>query len=204
MMSPRRVLLLALLVSLALPSLAQAAVQPRFDLSTPDGGPFPSDRWTTFDWSQPTGLARQPAETGLCRAPVRLRRYRRPQHARRLQRPAADLDPVHRADRPEQRHELVGLPDPAARPRDHGHQPDRRGSLRRTRSTSSPTSCCASAPPTSSSSPTASATRAARRSRPRRSGATSTGNMSELVRGLPGEPAALRTSPWQASSRPRA
>ena len=31
MMSPRRALLLALLMFVALPSLAQAAVQPRFD-----------------------------------------------------------------------------------------------------------------------------------------------------------------------------
>ena len=56
MPSPRRVLLLALLASLALPGLADAAVQPSYDLSTPGGGPFPSDRWTTVDWSQPTGL----------------------------------------------------------------------------------------------------------------------------------------------------
>ena len=57
MLSPRRVLLAAaLLVSLVVPALAQAAVQPGYDLSTPDGGPFPSDRWTAVDWSQPTGL----------------------------------------------------------------------------------------------------------------------------------------------------
>jgi Big-like domain-containing protein len=55
-MSPRRVLFLALLVSLLLPALAQAAVQPSYDLSTPAGGPFPSDRWAAVDWSQPTGL----------------------------------------------------------------------------------------------------------------------------------------------------
>jgi len=55
-MSPRRVLFLALLVSLVLPALAQAGVQPAYDLSTPDGGPFPSDRWAAVDWSQPTGL----------------------------------------------------------------------------------------------------------------------------------------------------
>jgi Bacterial Ig-like domain len=56
----RRALLLALLTLLtvlALPSLAQAAgVQPRFDLSSPASSPFPSNRWTTFDWSQKTGL----------------------------------------------------------------------------------------------------------------------------------------------------
>ena len=56
MLSPRRVLFLVLLFSLALPSLAQAGVQPSYDLSTPDGSPFPSDRWTAVDWSQPTGL----------------------------------------------------------------------------------------------------------------------------------------------------
>jgi hypothetical protein len=57
MMSLRRALLLALLTFFALPSLAHAAgVQPRFDLSSPEGGPFPSNRWTTFDWSQNTGL----------------------------------------------------------------------------------------------------------------------------------------------------
>ncbi len=56
MLSPRRVLFLVLFFSLALPSLAQAGVQPSYDLSTPDGSPFPSDRWTAVDWSQPTGL----------------------------------------------------------------------------------------------------------------------------------------------------
>jgi hypothetical protein len=56
MPSPRRMLLLALFLLLALPSLAQAGVQPSYDLSTPDGSPFPSDRWTTVDWSQQTGL----------------------------------------------------------------------------------------------------------------------------------------------------
>ena len=55
-MSPRRVLFLALPVSLVLPALAQAGVQPSYDLSTPDGGPFPSDHWATIDWSQPTGF----------------------------------------------------------------------------------------------------------------------------------------------------
>ncbi|MGZ8783141.1 MAG: Ig-like domain-containing protein [Gaiellaceae bacterium] len=53
---PRRALLLGLLLLLVLPSLAEAAVQPRYDLSTTAGGPFPSNRWTTFDWSQKTGL----------------------------------------------------------------------------------------------------------------------------------------------------
>ncbi len=56
MLSPRRVLFLVLLFSLTLPSLANAGVQPSYDLSTPEGSPFPSDRWTAVDWSQPTGL----------------------------------------------------------------------------------------------------------------------------------------------------
>jgi len=56
MLSPRRVLFLVLLFSLALPALANAGVQPSYDLSTPEGSPFPSDRWTAVDWSQPTGL----------------------------------------------------------------------------------------------------------------------------------------------------
>jgi hypothetical protein len=56
MPSLRRVLLLALFVLLALPSLAHAGVQPSYDPSTPDASPFPSDRWTTVDWSQQTGL----------------------------------------------------------------------------------------------------------------------------------------------------
>ena len=58
MMSLRRALLLALLTFVASASLAshRQAVQPRFDLSSPEGGPFPSNRWTTFDWSQNTGL----------------------------------------------------------------------------------------------------------------------------------------------------
>jgi Bacterial Ig-like domain len=59
MPTSRRALLalLTFLTLLASPSLAQAAgVQPRFDLSSPESGPFPSNRWTTFDWSQKTGL----------------------------------------------------------------------------------------------------------------------------------------------------
>ncbi len=60
MPSPRRALLLALFVLLtllAVPSLAHAAsVQPRLDLSSPEGGPFPTNRWTKFDFSQNTGL----------------------------------------------------------------------------------------------------------------------------------------------------
>jgi hypothetical protein len=59
MSSLRRALFFALLTLLALPSIAEAdaaGVQPRFDLSSPAGGPFPSNRWTTFDWSQQTFL----------------------------------------------------------------------------------------------------------------------------------------------------
>ena len=54
----RTLLLFALLVlSLLAPSLAQAAgVEPRFELSSPTGSPFPSDRFTVRDWTQLTGL----------------------------------------------------------------------------------------------------------------------------------------------------
>ncbi len=56
-MSLRRVALLTFLVFLALPSLAHAAgVEPRFDLASPEGAPFPNDRWTDVDFSQQTGL----------------------------------------------------------------------------------------------------------------------------------------------------
>ena len=54
---PGRLLLLALLAVLALPSLAHAAgVQPTFDLTSPSGSPFPSDRFTAPDATQLTGL----------------------------------------------------------------------------------------------------------------------------------------------------
>ncbi len=53
----RRFLLLALLVAGLTPSLAQAAgVQPVFDLSSPSGSPFPSDRYTEPDATQLTGV----------------------------------------------------------------------------------------------------------------------------------------------------
>ena len=53
----RRTLLLALLALLALPSLAHAAgVQTAYDLARPSGSPFPSDRFTSTDPSQLTGL----------------------------------------------------------------------------------------------------------------------------------------------------
>ena len=53
----RRSLLLALVVAGLTPSLAQAAgVQPGFDLSSPSGSPFPSDRYAEPDATQLTGL----------------------------------------------------------------------------------------------------------------------------------------------------
>ena len=58
MMPLRRALLLALLAFFALPSLAAAnqGVRPLHDPSSPQAGPFPSNRWTTFDLSQKTAL----------------------------------------------------------------------------------------------------------------------------------------------------
>src|SRR5919106_3124948 len=56
-MSLRRSLLLALLALFLLPSAAHSAsVEPLFDSSRPEGAPFPSDRYTTPDASQLTGL----------------------------------------------------------------------------------------------------------------------------------------------------
>ena len=53
----RRPLLLILLVLFLAPSTAQAAgIAPSFDLSSPSGAPSPSDRFTTPDSSQLTGL----------------------------------------------------------------------------------------------------------------------------------------------------
>jgi hypothetical protein len=53
----RRMLLLALCALFLVPSTAQAAgVAPTFDLSSPSGAPSPSDRFTTPDASQLTGL----------------------------------------------------------------------------------------------------------------------------------------------------
>src|SRR5258706_1625227 len=47
---PRRVLPVILAVLVLLPALAAAAgVEPKFDLSSPAGGPFPSDRFTALD-----------------------------------------------------------------------------------------------------------------------------------------------------------
>ena len=56
-LSLRRSIVLALFALLALPAAAQAAgVAPAFDLSSPSGSPFPSDRWTAPDAAQLTGL----------------------------------------------------------------------------------------------------------------------------------------------------
>ncbi|MBA3787452.1 MAG: hypothetical protein H0X21_01995, partial [Actinobacteria bacterium] len=53
----RHSLLLALLVFCLTPAFAQAAgVQPGFDLSSPSGSPFPSNRFTAPDATQLTGL----------------------------------------------------------------------------------------------------------------------------------------------------
>ncbi|MEJ7566645.1 MAG: Ig-like domain-containing protein [Gaiellaceae bacterium] len=53
----RQSLLLALLVFCLTPAFAQAAgVQPGFDLSSPSGSPFPSNRFTAPDATQLTGL----------------------------------------------------------------------------------------------------------------------------------------------------
>src|SRR5712692_5882430 len=53
----RRTLVAAFAMTLLVPSLALAAgVQALFDLSSPKGGPFPSDRFTLDDPSQLTGV----------------------------------------------------------------------------------------------------------------------------------------------------
>ena len=55
-MSLRRPVLVALLALFLLPATARAAtVEPLFDLSRPDGAPFPTDRYTTPDATQLTG-----------------------------------------------------------------------------------------------------------------------------------------------------
>jgi hypothetical protein len=46
---PRRLVALALGLLVLLPAVAAAGVQPLFDLSSPAGGPFPSDRFTVLD-----------------------------------------------------------------------------------------------------------------------------------------------------------
>ncbi len=68
------------------------AVHARFDLTDPRGGPFPSDRFTEFDASQPHGTPCQPPITRLQHAPRRLCRHRDHQYAGRFQPPAADRD----------------------------------------------------------------------------------------------------------------
>jgi len=53
----RRSLPLVFVFLLLIPSVAAAAgVRARFDLSSPSGGPFPSDRFTVFDLTHITGL----------------------------------------------------------------------------------------------------------------------------------------------------
>ena len=150
----RRALLLALLTLLtvlALPAFAQAAgVQPRFDLSSPDGSPFPSNRWTTFDWSQKTGLRVKLPKPDCAVRPS----------------DCADIDVLNTLDgfnvQPRISIPFTGPINPASvnssnvflvRLPDLGSRGSTRspGSLRPTRSTSSPTSCCSSTRPTSSS-----------------------------------------------------
>ena len=154
--------------------------------------PFPSNRWTTFDWSQKTGASRRPAEAGLRRAPVRLRRHRRPQHARRLQHAAADLDPVHGPDRSASVNSSNVFLISAARLRGDRDQPDRVGgggehAARRVGP---------AAPPAHELPPRRHDRRPGRDRRPdrapRSSGSHMHGGMSDLVRGLPGQAPPLR------------
>ena len=140
MLSPRRVLFLVVLFSLTLPSLAQAGVQPSYDLSTPDGGPFPSDRWTAVDWSQLDRAAGRPPKPDCAARPS----------------DCADIDVLNTLDgfniQPRISIPFTGPIDPTSvssstvfliRLPDHAHrdQPDRVGAGRRTRCTSRPTSC---------------------------------------------------------------
>ena len=54
---PRRLILLALVMFVLTSATAQAAgVTPGFDLSSPSGAPFPSDRYTVADATQLTGV----------------------------------------------------------------------------------------------------------------------------------------------------
>ena len=54
---PRRLILLALVSSVLVPATAHAAgVAPVFDLTSPSGAPFPSDRYTVADTTQLTGV----------------------------------------------------------------------------------------------------------------------------------------------------
>jgi len=54
---PRRLILLALVTFVLTPATAHAAgVAPGFDLSSPSGAPFPTDRYTVADTTQLTGL----------------------------------------------------------------------------------------------------------------------------------------------------
>jgi dienelactone hydrolase len=53
---PTRLIVLIVLVLLAPVSVLAAGVEARFDLTSPNGGPFPSDRFTVLDLSQNTFL----------------------------------------------------------------------------------------------------------------------------------------------------
>ena len=54
---PRRLILLALVSFVLVPATAHAAgVAPVFDLTSPSGAPFPSDRYTVADTTQLTGV----------------------------------------------------------------------------------------------------------------------------------------------------
>ena len=178
MLSLRRALLLALLMFLALPALAQAhtaVFNPASTCRAHKGMPVPQQPLDDVRLVAEHRSSRQAAEAGLRRAPLRLRRHRRPQHARRLQHPAADLDPVlgRRSIRLECR-QLERLPDQRARFKVDRDQSDRVGAGDEHACTSSPTSSSASTRPTSSSSPPAFATRVGSRSSRRSSGRTCT------------------------------
>ena len=63
---PRRLILLALVSFVLAPATAHAAgVAPAFDLSSPSGAPFPSDRYTVADCDAAHRAARRPAEARL-------------------------------------------------------------------------------------------------------------------------------------------
>jgi hypothetical protein len=104
----RRILPLALALVVALPALA-SAVEPLFDLSSPAGGPFPSDHFTALDLRNNT-LLRVNLPKPDCTLSVRLSGPRRHQHTGRLQHPAAPVDPVLRPHRPHHGEQQHGVP----------------------------------------------------------------------------------------------
>ena len=70
-MTLRRTPIIALVLVLLVPALAPAAaVQARFDLSSPSGGPFPSDVFTVDDPSQNTGMRVNLPKPAACPAVV--------------------------------------------------------------------------------------------------------------------------------------